>query len=198
MKGRPDAPAPAIAPESRIETRRLVLRPWTPDDAPALAHELVASRTELERWTPWVLAESESVATLRGRLERFARHFAAGVEWRYALVPRDGPDLPIGECGLFPRVGPGALEMGYWLATSATGRGLATEAAAALGDEALRLDGIARVEVRCDPDNAASMRVPERLGYRARPTPVEEPPTDGRPGGTVIVWERLRGAHRGA
>ena len=185
------------APSPRIETPRLVMRPWSADDAPALARALDASRTELARWTPWVLAESESIASLQRQLERFALQFAAGAEWRYAIFGRDESVLPLGGCGLFPRVGPGALELGYWLATTATGRGFATEAAAALGDEALRLDGVECVEIRCEPTNDASMRVPRRLGYRARPMPLLEPPTEGRPGGEVIVWERLRGERRG-
>ena len=181
------------APPVLVETRRLVLRPWSPLEAPGLARALDASRRELARWTPWVLEESESAATLRGRLERFARHFASGVEWRYAIFDRDDPAQPLGECGLYPRLGPGALEIGYWLATAATGHGFATESAAALGDEAFRMDDIERVEIRCAPGNGASMRVPQRLAYRARTDPVHEPPTEGRPGGTVIVWDRHRG-----
>ena len=174
------------------------MRPWSPDDASELARLLDASHTELARWTPWVLAESSSITTLRRRLERFAHHFAAGIEWRYALCGRDDPGRPLGECGLYPRIGPGALEIGYWLTTTATGHGFATEAAAALGDAALRLDGIERIEIRCEPENEASMRVPQRLGYRARPVPVHEPATEGRPGGDVIVWERHRdGSHGG-
>jgi RimJ/RimL family protein N-acetyltransferase len=175
-----------------METARLLLRSWSPDDANALAGVLAASRTELTRWTPWVLEESDSVVTLAKKLERFAHHFETGVEWRYAMFRLADPAVPIGGCGLYPRVGPGALEIGYWLATSATGQGFATEAAAALGDEGLHLDGVERIEIRCDPDNDASMRVPRRLGYRARPGIVRETPGEGRPGGDVIIWDRFR------
>lgn len=200
MDAAPSAPSRpeerVSAPEPRIETPRLVMRPWSRDDAPTLAVVLDGSRQALDRWTPWVLAETESVARLRRRLERFAQHFASAVEWRYALFHRDDPARPLGECGLFPRVGAGALELGYWLATPATGQGFATEAAGALGDAAFRLDGIDRVEIRCDPDNEASMRVPRRLGYRPRPLLVHEEPVNGRAGGHVVVWERLRGDSR--
>jgi RimJ/RimL family protein N-acetyltransferase len=180
------------APPACIETPRLMLRSWSSDDAPALARALEASRPELMRWTPWVLAESESIAALQRRLERFAHHFATGVEWRYAILRRDEDGPPVGECGLFPRVGPGALEIGYWLATNATQRGFATEAAAAVGDHAFHLRGIERLEIRCAPANDASIRVPQRLGYRARTEPAHESPANGRPGGDVIIWERLR------
>jgi RimJ/RimL family protein N-acetyltransferase len=72
----------------------------------------------------------------------------------------------LGGCGLYPRVGPGAIEIGYWLSVMHTGNGLATEAAAALTRLAFAAPGIDRVEIRCDPRNAGSARVPRRLGYR--------------------------------
>jgi len=51
-------------------------------------------------------------------------------------------------------------------------RGLATRAAAALTHVAFADPSIDHVEIRCDPRNAASGRVSERLGYRK----VEPPP----------------------
>lgn len=185
-------PIGRAAPAAQVDTQRLSLRVWSPNDAAALASALDASRIELARWTPWVLEESESVESLRRKLGRFADHFVAGVEWRYAVALRNEPSRPIGECGLYPRVGPNALELGYWMATTATGRGYATEAAGALGDVAFGLLHIDRVEIRCEPTNMASMRVPQRLGYMARPAIVHERAELGRPGGDVIVWERHR------
>jgi len=183
-------------PAARLVTSRLSLRPWSPDDVSVLARVLEESRAALARWTPWVLDESESAEALRGQLARFASHFTSGVEWRYAIFLQSQPARLLGGCGLFPRVGPGALEIGYWLATSATGNGFATEAAAALDDEAFRLDGVERLEIRCDPGNVASIRVPQRLGYQARSRIVHEVPGEGRPGGDVVVWERHREASR--
>jgi RimJ/RimL family protein N-acetyltransferase len=105
------------------------------------------------------------------------------------MIARDDERI-VGGVSLHPRVGPGAIEIGYWLASAATGRGFATEAAEALTAEAFRGGDIERIEIRCEPANEASMRVPERLGYRARPDVVHEPATPGRPGGDVVVWER--------
>ena len=178
-----------MQPPDRIDTARLLLRPWQADDAEVLRDVFAASRAELERWTPWVLAGSGTMASLREKLQGYADKFSAGVEWRYAMIVRDDGRI-VGGASLHPRIGPGAIEIGYWLATSATGRGFATEAAEALTAEALRSGDIERVEIRCDPANDASMRIPERLGYRAQPTIVHEPPTPGRPGGDVVVWER--------
>ena len=180
-----------MRPAARIETARMLLRPWDAADADALRAAFDVSRTALERWTPWVLSGSDTIDALRAKLQGYADSFSTGVEWRYAMIHRDDGQI-LGGASLHPRIGPGAIEIGYWVATPATGQGYATEAAAALTAEALRSDDIARIEIRCDPANEASMRVPQRLGYHADPALVHEPATPGRPGGTVVVWQRTR------
>lgn len=71
----------------------------------------------------------------------------------------------MGGTGLHPRVGPGALEIGYWISVRHVGRGYATEAAAALTRVAFEVHGVERMEIRCDPRNEASAAVPRKLGY---------------------------------
>jgi len=181
-----------MPPAARLETPRLLLRPWTADDAAPLRTVLAASRDALARWTPWVLDESDTEDALRARLTRYALYFTSGIEWRYAILDATDGTTILGGCGLHPRVGPGAIEIGYWLATAATGQGYATEAAEVLTAEAFRMGDVERVEIRCDPGNVASLRIPERLGYRPRGELVHEPAGPGRPGGTVVVWERRR------
>ena len=63
------------------------------------------------------------------------------------------------------RIGPGGLEIGYWVRTDRTGRGVATEAAGLLTDAALALPDVDHVEIHHDEANAASGRVPAKLGY---------------------------------
>jgi ribosomal-protein-serine acetyltransferase len=169
----------------------MLLRPWSPDDAEALGAALAASRAALTQWTPWVLEESDTPDALRRKLERYQQGFATGPDWRYAMVGA-GDGRILGGASLHARVGPSAIEIGYWVATPATGLGFASEAAAALTAEALRLDGIERVEIRCDPGNDPSMRVPARLGYRPRAEQVHEPAKPGRPAADVVVWDRFR------
>jgi RimJ/RimL family protein N-acetyltransferase len=186
-----------MRPAARIDTPRLLLRPWQADDAGALRDVFAGSRVALQRWTPWVLYGSDTVDALRDKLQGYADNFSAGVEWRYAMITRDDERI-VGGASLHPRVGPGAIEIGYWLATAATGQGFATEAAEALTAEAFRAGDIERIEIRCEPANEASMRVPERLGYHARADVVHEPATPGRPGGDVVVWERVVVSPRGS
>jgi RimJ/RimL family protein N-acetyltransferase len=57
-------------------------------------------------------------------------------------------------------------EIAYVVAPSERGRGLASEAVSAVGDWAFEALGLARLQLRIDPENDASHRVAERAGYQ--------------------------------
>ena len=71
-----------------------------------------------------------------------------------------------GVFGLHRRFGPGGLELGYWIHRRHTGRGYATQAAAALTSVAFGLPDTTHVEIHHDKANLASGRIPEKLGFR--------------------------------
>jgi ribosomal-protein-serine acetyltransferase len=85
------------------------------------------------------------------------------------------------------------LEIGYWVHRDHTGRGLATDASAALCAAAFALPGIDRVVIRHDAANAASAAVPRKLGFtEVSRGPVED---EGRaPGesGISVMWQLSR------
>jgi RimJ/RimL family protein N-acetyltransferase len=145
------------------------MRPWTAGDAPLMRAALDASESHLRAWTPWVVDGRVPGLSLEERLARHATAFANGDEWVYGIFSPDGREV-LGGCGLYARVGPGAVEIGYWLGATHTGRGLATAAARALALIAFESPDVERVEIRCDPANVASARVPERLGFSANPS----------------------------
>ena len=60
----------------------------------------------------------------------------------------------------------GAAEAGYSLLVPYRGQGYATEAVGAMVDAAFRESDLSRVDACCVPENAASRRVLERLGFR--------------------------------
>ena len=60
----------------------------------------------------------------------------------------------------------GTVEIGYWLIERARGRRLASRAVALLARWALVDAGLARVEALVEPQNAASQRVLERVGFQ--------------------------------
>jgi RimJ/RimL family protein N-acetyltransferase/GNAT superfamily N-acetyltransferase len=178
-------------------TRRLCIRGWTPADAPALKEAVDASRDQLRPWLPWADEPPSPVGPIADQLAAFARDFAAGAWWGYGLFPRDGDGCAprvLGGLGVHrarhPDQPPSTREIGYWLRTDATGCGYMTEAAGALADAALAEPGVLAVEIRVDPENAASARVPERLGFALRERRVgDRLGADGRPRDT-LVWER--------
>ena len=78
----------------------------------------------------------------------------------------------IGRCGLYPKRGedgeiiPGEAQIAYYLARPYWGRGLATEAARAFVAYGFKELGLQRIEAGMNTQNAASIRVVEKLGFR--------------------------------
>ncbi len=124
-----------------------------------------ANREHIGRWIPPALDEPTDLDAIALRLERFRAEFDAGISFVYAIFDVAETEVR-GGIGLMPRLGPGALEIGYWVHVDHVGRGLATEATRALTSVALALPQVERIEIHCDPANVPSAAVPRRLGYR--------------------------------
>lgn len=152
-------------PPGRIETSRLILRVWSPDDASLLRAALDRSLDHLRPWMPWAAEEPRSLDDTRELLAEFRERFEAGEDFVYGIFDRTESEV-LGGTGLHPRIGPGGLEIGYWIRVDKTGQGLATEAAGALAEAGSRLPGIDRIQIHCAPENVASRRIPEKLGFR--------------------------------
>ena len=69
-------------------------------------------------------------------------------------------------------------ELGWLLYDGYEGQGYATEAAAALRDWAFGTLGLETLVSYCDPDNAASIAVAERLGAVRDPLAARQDPED--------------------
>jgi RimJ/RimL family protein N-acetyltransferase len=151
-------------PAYRVETERLVMRCWSPADARLVRTAIDSSDAHLRRWIPFMRDEPRSLPDTVARLRQLRSSFDLDQEYRYAFFDREERTL-LGGAGLFRRVGPGALEIGYWISAAGNGKGYATEATAALVRVAFELLGIARVEIHCATLNAPSSRVPEKLGF---------------------------------
>ena len=116
-------------------------------------------------------------------------HWDDGSEYAYLLrLGRSGQ--VIGGFDLW-WIGPGAVELGYWVHVHFTGRGYATACARVLTQAGLALSGVARVEIHTDEANAISAAIPRRLGYRldrVDELPPETPADSGRE--QIWVMER--------
>ncbi|MGA8295714.1 MAG: GNAT family N-acetyltransferase [Acidimicrobiales bacterium] len=80
------------------------------------------------------------------------------------LIQVDG--RTIGDCGTHgPADETGSIEIGYGLAEPFRRRGYGTEAVAALTERLARRAEVARIVARASPENLASRRVLEKVGF---------------------------------
>lgn len=149
----------------RIETSRFILRCWDPADA-ALAKQAVdRSLPCLQQWLGWSLEEPKDLDQHIATRRRFRALFDSDQDYVYGIFSTK-QDRVLGGTGLHPRLGPEALEIGYWIASDAQGQGLATEVSRVLTDIAFLRPETDRVEIHIHPHNRSSIRVPEKLGYQ--------------------------------
>lgn len=184
-------------PAYRIQTPRLVLRCWQPADAPLLADAITASLDHLRPWMPWVHAEPEGLEAKVQRLRGFRAKFDTDADYVYGIFSADERQV-IGGTGLHPRIGEGALEIGYWIGARHVGQGYATEATAALTRAAFQIHGVERMEIRCDPANERSASVPRKLGYTLDATLRASVRGIGGAMRDTLVWSLLRGEYPGS
>lgn len=60
----------------------------------------------------------------------------------------------------------GSCIIGYWIAPEFAGKSITTTAVALASDYLLNVAGLHRVEIDIRPENSASLRVVEKLGFR--------------------------------
>ena len=143
-----------------LRTQRLVLRPVTPDDQPALLAHWSAPDVRRFLFDGAVLPAAE----LTEAIEDSARDFARAGYGLWLAYENGRSDLGlVGTAGLRPLEDLG-LEIFYSLAPGSWGRGYATEAARVVLDHALGSLGLPKVLAEIDEGNTASVAVIERLG----------------------------------
>ena len=172
----------------QIVTGGLVLRPWRVDDAAALNIAITQSLDHLRPWMPWIAAEPLPIDERRALITRWERERQSGGD--IVLGTFAGEDI-VGGCGLHRRIGPTALEMGYWVHASHVRKGYASTAATALTSLAFTLPGIDVVEIHHDRANVASEGVPRTLGFALVGEEAKEAQAPGE-SGVQRVWRMRR------
>ena len=168
-----------------------VLRCWEPRDAALLKDAVDASLEHLREWMPWAHDEPQSLDDKVELLRRFRGNFDLGNDYVYGIFSADESEV-LGGAGFHTRGGDGAFEIGYWVRASHIGRGIATTVTAALTRVGIELGDVARIEIRVDPGNETSCRIPRRLGYREEGTLRRLLPTpDGTPRRDAVVFSLL-------
>ena len=149
-----------------LVTDRLMLRPWSEEDAPRLLD--IRSRWEVARW----LADPPEVMTdlgqARDRIHDWAHRYrdSGGRRGVWAIEQRStGTIAGSVSLGMPPGGDDTAVEIGWVLHPDAEGRGLAREAAAMLLRRAFE-SGFPTVIAVTHVDNYASRRVAMDIGLR--------------------------------
>jgi RimJ/RimL family protein N-acetyltransferase len=152
------APMLIPLPDPPLQDDAVALRPWTMDDAPAVA--AACRDPEIPRWT--------MVPT--PYTERNAREYLTSVRQRelenhLALaMTRTGDGLLVGSI-TFWLVKPGVGEFGYWVAPEARGRGYTPRALRLFSRWAFDELKVPRLQLGTLPGNSSSERVAEKVGF---------------------------------
>jgi RimJ/RimL family protein N-acetyltransferase len=152
-------------PGTLFETERLIVRPWSDDDA----EHVFAIYRDPEVWR--YLGGGKPLEDLDGA-GAMLRHWIARSEemapcGTWAVVERES-GVPIGSTMLWPLENGPEVEVGYHFAQSAWGKGYATEATRATIDHGFRVLDRDQLVAVVFPENPASQRVLEKAGMTYR------------------------------
>jgi [ribosomal protein S5]-alanine N-acetyltransferase len=149
-------------PLPSLQTGRLLLRPYTVNDAPDLvrlagAREVAATTLRI----PHPYREQDAIEFISS----FQAEAEIGTSARFAITLRDNGVL-VGGIGLRIELPHQHAELGYWIGVPYWGRGYATEAARAVVTDAFETRGLRRIFASCLTTNPASARVLEKIGMK--------------------------------
>ena len=158
------------APFPQLTTERLLLREFTLNDAPAVFD--ILRRPEVNQWLETAPLQSldEAQARIRSRMGLFRE----GMGFRWAITLQEEPERVIGSCGFFSvRRGTQTVECGYELHPDHWGKGIMNEALQAMTAFCFAPHNplpVHRIEALVAPDNAASIRLLEKLAFSCEGT----------------------------
>jgi RimJ/RimL family protein N-acetyltransferase len=134
----------------------LVLRPWREDDVDALVQG--CNDPDVAHWIPTIphpYTRDDALAFIRGEV-RPEQH-ALAIELAGQVAGGIGMGLNSHEY---------RATMGYWVAARARGQGVCTRALRLISRHAIEELELQRVDLVTDPDNLASQRVAEKVGFQ--------------------------------
>lgn len=144
-----------------LTTSSLVLRATRPAFADDLWRAAARSIEQLRAWLVW--ADDASPATMRTFTAESQQAWNAGLSWGFTVFFEERPVGHVGLAKFTPQLA--SVEIGYWISSDVSGRGFMTEAAGAVAEFAFEDLRLHRVELRAAPENLASVRVAEKLGF---------------------------------
>ena len=180
---------PPPTPFAPLTTERLTLRPFRPDDAPAL-HRLIND------WEVCRMLASVPYPYAREEADRFIATATAGFDARTAyhlavVGTEAGVETLVGGVSLHVDGAARDGRLGYWVGRKFWGHGVATEAAGRAVRWAMANLDVDRLHANAASENAASMAVLRRIGFAETGTGHEHFQGRGGPA-PVTVFEATR------
>lgn len=148
--------------QATIETSRLVLRPFNSSDAEAAFAWF--SDPMVMRFIP--SGPDTSIEKTKTRIANYQRHQSEHGFSKWIILDRHSR-CPIGDSGLAILENYGCIDLGFRLAQSYWGKGLAAEVASAWVRVAFNDLHIDQLTAFAHPKNVNSIRVLEKLGFHA-------------------------------
>jgi RimJ/RimL family protein N-acetyltransferase len=133
----------------------VTLRPWREDDIPAILASI--EDPDILRWIPVIprpYTRADAEAFVNDEIGLGPHQFAIVVDQR--VVGSIGMRVNENDTG----------HVGYWCARSERGRGIVPDALRTISRYGFDELGLGRMELITDPDNHASQRVAEKVGYQ--------------------------------
>ncbi len=154
-----------MASDHQIELtgESLLLRPFRSDDAQPICEAVIESLDDLLPWLPWCHPRY-TIDDTRTFLEGRAAAYENDGEYAFAIVERADGRF-VGACGINQIDEANArANLGYWMRSSATRRGYATQATLILAGWVFQTLGLQRIEIVVAVGNEASQRVAVNAG----------------------------------
>ncbi|WP_406249394.1 GNAT family N-acetyltransferase [Microbacterium sp. M] len=133
-------------------------------DARALQQELLSNRSWLQRWEATIPNGTASF-DMRVGIRRLLQQYRDGAGYPFVML-YDGEIA--GQLNIWG-ISRGSLcsaTIGYWVSERFAGRGITPTAVALATDASFVEYGLHRMEICIRPENAASLRVVQKLGFR--------------------------------
>ncbi|MGW7343804.1 GNAT family N-acetyltransferase [Streptomyces sp. NPDC054854] len=164
---------PSFPDRIELTGEGLVLRDWTEADLTAMPE--LFDHPDIAYWTPIVSPFDDEAA--RTRLDRARQLRADGTALLLAITV-DGGDA-LGEVML--KHAPEGTELGYAVGPNHRGQGLAARAVRVMAGYAFEQLDVARVILELEAENASSVGVATRAGFRLLDVPLIKGEEKGRP-----------------
>ena len=150
-------------PDSISDGGRIALVPVQARQTKGLYDAIIESRAELSPWMEWMHPDY-SIAETEQWIMHCRKAWETGSSFGFTIVEHETSQI-LGGCSIgIDRPAHRNGSIGYWIRTSRTKRGFASEAAALLARFGFAQLGLIRIEIFIAVGNIASLRVAQKVG----------------------------------